>query len=155
MPLWVSRCGGCWTRPVCISKARGLFRGCFAAAAASDFLDTQKVTKEPPRDELRMSASRSYSLTPWTPILRGPPIRKLLHHRKGAGGQGIGYRSMTAAAEFPVTFGWSSSWREARLLGRWGSSAAQMDGGRPSVPPLQVGAISSWRSTTKAAPTAL
>src|SRR5699024_4645662 len=119
------------------------------------FWPAQKVTKEPPRDELRMSASRSYSLTPWTPILRGPPIRKLLHHRKGAGGQGIGYRSMPAAAEFPVTFGWSSSWREARLLGRWGSSAAQMDGGRPSVPPLQVGAISSWRATTKAAPTAL
>ena len=29
------------------------------------------------------------------------------------------------------------------------------DGGRPSVPPLQVGAISSRRATTKAAPTAL
>ena len=25
LPLWGSRCGGCWTRPVCISRARGLF----------------------------------------------------------------------------------------------------------------------------------
>ena len=50
-------------------------RGDFAAAAASDFLLGQKVTKEPPRGELRMSASRSYSLTPWTPIT-GTPIKQ-------------------------------------------------------------------------------
>ena len=47
-----------------------------------------------------------YSPAPWTPILRGPQSGSLGGHRKGAGGQRIGFRSMTAAAEFPVTFGW-------------------------------------------------
>ena len=45
--------------------------------------------------------------------------------RKGAGGHGIGFRSITAAAEKPVTFGRCFSWLEARLLGWWGSSSAQ------------------------------
>ena len=39
-------------------------RGDFAAPAASDFLDGQKVTKEPLGRRLRMSASRSYSPPP-------------------------------------------------------------------------------------------
>ena len=71
-----------------------------------------------------MSASRPYS-PPLDPILRGPPMREAGNHRKGAGGHGIGFRSITAAAERPVTFGWCFSWLEARLLGWWGSSSAQ------------------------------
>ena len=43
--------------------------------AASDFLDGQKVTKEPPGGELRMAAPRPYSPTPWTPIYGGYPFR--------------------------------------------------------------------------------
>ena len=39
----------------------------------------------------------------------------MVRYRKGAGGQRIGFRSTTAAAEFPVTFGWYSYWLEARL----------------------------------------
>ena len=90
------------------------------------------------------------TLVPWTPILRGPQLGKLGGYRKGAGGQGIGSRSMTAAAECPVTFGARSSWMGSRLLGWWGSSASQgtaypetfpdfrMGGtlGRPGVPGL-------------------
>ena len=76
------------------------------------------------RARLRMSASRPYS-PPLDPILRGPPMREAGNHRKGAGGHGIGFRSITAAAERPVTFGWCFSWLEARLLGWWGSSSAQ------------------------------
>ena len=76
------------------------------------------------RARLRMSASRSYS-PPLDPILRGPPMREAGNHRKGAGGHGIGFRSITAAAEKPVTFGRCFSWLEARLLGWWGSSSAQ------------------------------
>ena len=78
-------------------------------------------------DRLRLRLSR-YELVPWTPILRGPQLGKLGGYRKGAGGQGIGSRSMTAAAECPVTFGARSSWMGSRLLGWWGSSAAQGDG---------------------------
>ena len=112
-------------------KLRCQFRflqGSFAAPAASDFLDGQKVTKEPPRGGLRIGTACPYSPAPWTPILRGPQSGSLGGHRKGAGGQRIGFRSMTAAAEFPVTFGWYSYWLEARLLGWWGSSSAQRDG---------------------------
>ena len=68
------------------------------------------------------------TLVPWTPILRGPQLGKLGSYRKGAGGQGIGFRSMTAAAELPVTFGQCFYRLEARLLGWWGSSAAQGEG---------------------------
>ena len=62
---------------------------------------------------------------PLDPVLRGPPMREAGNHRKGAGGHWIGFRSITAAAERPVTFGWCFSWLEARLLGWWGSSSAQ------------------------------
>ena len=41
---------------------------------------------------------------------------------------------MTAAAEFPVTFGWYSYRLEARLLGWWGSSCAAGNGGRVRTP---------------------
>ena len=71
---------------------------------------------------------------PLDPILRGPQSGSLGSHRKGAGGQRIGFRSMTAAAEFPVTFGWYPYRLEARLLGWWGSSSAQRDGGRVRAP---------------------
>ena len=52
-------------------------------------------------------------------------MRRRCGQRKGAGGHGIGFRSITAAAEKPVTFGRCFSWLEARLLGWWGSSSAQ------------------------------
>ena len=74
------------------------------------------------------------------PLPSGPPfygdrqLGSLGSHRKGAGGQRIGFRSMTAAAEFPVTFGWYPYRLEARLLGWWGSSSAQRDGGRVRAP---------------------
>ena len=80
-----------------------------------------------------MSDLRSYSLTPWTPFYGGRQFGKLGGHRKGAGGQGIGFRSITAAAELPVTFGRCSYWLEARLLGWRGSSWAQRDGGDEDV----------------------
>ena len=97
------------------------------------------------RARLRMSASRSYS-PPLDPILRGPPMREAGNHRKGAGGHGIGFRSITAAAERPVTFGWYFSWLKARLLRGLGSSAVQRIGGRPSVPsPQNTGTIRSFR----------
>ena len=83
---------------------------------------------------------------PLDPVLRGPPMREAGNHRKGAGGHWIGFRSITAAAERPVTFGWCFSWLEAHLLRGLGSSAAQRIGGRPSVPPLQnTGTIRSFR----------
>ena len=68
------------------------------------------------------------TLVPWTPILRGPQLGKLGSYRKGAGGQGIGFRSITATAEFSVTFGLWFYRLGARLWGRWGSSAAAGDG---------------------------
>ena len=50
---------------------------------------------------------------------------KLTRRRKGAGGQGIGFQSITAAAaEFSVTFGLWFYRLGARLWGRWGSSCA-------------------------------
>ena len=97
------------------------------------------------RARLRMSASRSYS-PPLDPILRGSPMREAGNHRKGTGGHGIGFRSITAAAERPVTFGWHFSWLKARLLRGLGSSAVQRIGGRPSVPsPQNTGTIRSFR----------
>ena len=60
----------------------------------------------------------------------GRQLGKLGGYRKGAGGQGIGFCSITAAAEFPATFGRCSYWLEARLLGWWGSSCAAGDDGR-------------------------
>ena len=61
---------------------------------------------------------------PGPPFYGGRQLGSLGGHRKGAGGQRIGFRSMTAAAEFPVTFGWYPYRLEARLLGWWGSSSA-------------------------------
>ena len=71
---------------------------------------------------------------PGPPFYGGRQLGSLGGHRKGAGGQRIGFRSMTAAAEFPVTFGWYPYRLEARLLGWWGSSSAQRDGGRVRAP---------------------
>ena len=74
------------------------------------------------------------------PLPSGPPfygdrqLGSLGSHRKGAGGQRISFRSMTAAAEFPVTFRWYPYRLEARLLGWWSSSSAQRDGGRVRAP---------------------
>ena len=80
------------------------------------------------------------------PHFTGPPMREAGNHRKGAGGHGIGFRSITAAAERPVTFGWHFSWLKARLLRGLGSSAVQRIGGRPSVPsPQNTGTIRSFR----------
>ena len=94
-----------------------------------------------------MSAPRSYSPVPIPSGLRPSPLDKgsrpldprftggrqlgkLTRRRKGAGGQGIGFRSITAAAEFSVTFGLWFYRLGARLWGRWGSSSAQGDSGR-------------------------
>ena len=95
--------------------------------AASFFLDAQKETKEAPGGRSDGHFVPIFT-PPWTPILRGPQLGKLGSYRKGAGGHGIGFRSMTAAAELPVTFGQCFYRLEARLLGWWGSSAAQRDG---------------------------
>ena len=95
-----------------------------AVRAASFFLDAQKETKEAPGRRSGRTL-RVHIRGPWTPFLRGRQLGKLSGHRQGAGGQKIGFRSITAAAEGLVTFGWCSSWLEARLLGWWGSSAAQ------------------------------
>ncbi len=65
---------------------------------------------------------------PPVPRYRGRQLGDLGGYRKGAGGQGIGSPSITAAAELPVTFGQCFYRLEARLLGWWGSSAAQGDG---------------------------
>ena len=75
-----------------------------------------------------MGTACPYSPTPWTPILRERQLGRLFRQRKGAGGQRTSFRSMTASAEFPVTFGWYSYRSEARLLGWWGSSPTQRDG---------------------------
>ena len=58
---------------------------------------------------------------------------------KGAGGQWIGFWSITAAAESRVTFGRCFSWWGARLLDWWSSILAQWDGGRVLDPPLWSG----------------
>ena len=100
---------------------------------AGFFLDAQKETKEAPGRRSGRTL-RVHIRGPWTPFLRGRQLGKLSGHRKGAGGQRIGFRSMTAAAEFPVTFGWYPYRLEARLLGWWGSSSAQRDGGRVRAP---------------------
>ena len=98
------------------------------------------------RGQAQMSALRSYSPAPWTPILRGPPIRLAGLSSQRRGWTSIGLLSITAAAKFPVTFGRCSYWLEARLLRGLGSSAAQRIGRRPSVPPLQnTGTIRSFR----------
>ena len=52
---------------------------------------------------------------PGPPFFGGRQLGRMVRYRKGAGGQRIGFRSTTAAAEFPVTFGWYSYWLEARL----------------------------------------
>ncbi len=76
---------------------------------------------------------------PGPPFYGGRQLGSLGGHRKGAGGQRIGFRSMTAAAEFPVTFGWYPYRLEARLLGWWGSSSAQRDGVSKMLPDLRRG----------------
>ena len=50
----------------------------------------------------------------------------------------IGFRSMTAAAECPVTFGLCFYWLGARLLGGWGSICA-VGAARPGSRALPVG----------------
>ena len=69
----------------------------------------------------------SIRLTP-VPHLRGPQLGGLGNQRKGAGGQGIGFRSMTATAEDLVTFEPYFYRLEARLLADSGSNAAQGNG---------------------------
>ena len=80
------------------------------------------------------AAPASMPLPPGPPFYGDRQLGSLGGHRKGAGGQRIGFRSMTAAAEFPVTFRWYPYRLEARLLGWWGSSSAQRDGGRVRAP---------------------
>ena len=62
--------------------------------------------------------------SPSPPVSGGRQLGGPWGYRKGAGGQGIGFRPMTAAAKGPVTFGPYFYWSEARLLDWWGSSCA-------------------------------
>ncbi len=121
-PVWSSSCvviGGHLLYFCCQIGFRRL-------RAASFFLDAQKETKEAPGRRSGW-ALRVHIRGPWTPFLRGRQLGKLGSHRKGAGGQRIGFRSITAAAELSVTFGWCFYRLEARLLAWRGSSAAQGD----------------------------
>ena len=71
---------------------------------------------------------------PRTP-LRWEPIRQARAvNAKARVAQPIGFRSMTAAAECPVTFRYCFYRWKARLWVRWGSSAAQGTGGRVRTP---------------------
>ena len=64
--------------------------------------------------------------TPWTPHFTGAANAEVLAvNAKARVVQLIGFRSITAAAEFLVTFEWRFSWWKARLLACQGSSAAQ------------------------------
>ena len=90
-------------------------------------------------------ALRAHIHGPLDPRFTRVPIRQPWQSTQRRGWTSIGFRSITAAAEGPATFGYFSSWWRARLWSGWGSSAAQRDGvsgddfrspqGRPSVPP--------------------
>ena len=71
---------------------------------------------------------------PLDPYLRGPPMRRFSVDAKARAAQLIGFPSITATAESLVTFRWTFSRLEARLLADSGSSAAQRDGGRVRMP---------------------
>ena len=60
-------------------------------------------------------ASADMTFVPWTPILRGPPMRRFSVDAKARVAQLIGLRSITAAAELPETFGWCFFWWRERL----------------------------------------
>ena len=99
--------------------------GLLSARAESN----QRTARGEPQIECGFAPSDMLA-PPWTPILRGPPIRPpWLVNAKARVAQLTGFRSMTAAAELPAAFGCFSSWLEARLLSGRGSSAARMDGG--------------------------
>ena len=66
-----------------------------------------------------------YAGSPRTPILRERQLRRYSVIAKARVAQLNGFRTITAAAKVPVTFGKYSYWLEARLLSWWGSSAAQ------------------------------
>ena len=66
-----------------------------------------------------------YAGSPRTPILRERQLRRYSVIAKARVDQLNSFRTITAAAKVPVTFGKYSYWLEARLLSWWGSSAAQ------------------------------
>ena len=84
-----------------------------------------------------------YAGSPRTPILRERQLRRYSVIAKARVAQLNGFRTITAAAKVPVTFGKYSYWLEARLLSRWGSSAAQGDGGRGKSLPCGMNEIGS------------
>ena len=99
--------------------------GLLSARAESN----QRTARGEPQIECGFAPSDMLA-PPWTPILRGPPIRPpWLVNAKARVAQLTGFRSMTAAAELPAAFGCFSSWLEARLCAGWGPSSARMDGG--------------------------
>ena len=61
-------------------------------------------------------------------------MRRCSTNAKARVAQLNGFSSITAAAERLVTFRRCFSWWKARLLGGWGSSSAQRDGGRVRAP---------------------
>ena len=62
---------------------------------------------------------------PRTPFYGGCQLGNLAIIAKARVAQLNSFRTITAAAKVPVTFGKYSYWLEARLLSWWGSSAAQ------------------------------
>ena len=110
----------------CDGEQGSALRGGFLSARAER---NQRAAKGEPQIECGFAPSDMLA-PPWTPILRGPPIRPpWLVNAKARVAQLTGFRSMTAAAELPAAFGCFSSWLEARLCAGWGPSSARMDGG--------------------------
>ena len=99
---------------------------------------TPKKSPKGARGQAQMSASRSYSPVPWDPHLRGPQLGRLVCRRKARVAQSIVFCSITAAAEFSITFGLYFCRWGARLLSGWGSSAAQENGGRGKPLPYKL-----------------
>ena len=95
---------------------------------------SQRGTRGKRNRQARLRRPCLHDAYPWTPFYEDRQLGCLGSQRKGAGGQGIGFRSITAAAGRPVNFGcFFYRWR-ARLLGGWGSSLAQGISGRVRTP---------------------
>ena len=76
------------------------------------------------RDRTGCAGPAPMSPTPWTPCLRGPPIRLLLWFSQRRGWLGIDVASPTAAAAWVGFPAWWFLHLNARLCVRWGTSCA-------------------------------
>ena len=109
----------------------GFLQGSFAAAGGELLSGCPERSQRGTRGQAQIDfgcASADMTLVPWTPILRGPPIKRASRSTQRRGWTSIGFPSITAAAEGLVTFGWCSSRWKTRLLAWRGSSLAQRDG---------------------------